>query len=611
MTSFCGRVEWRGVERGPADAAAQGRAIAAMARAGGAVHLYEDAAAWIAYHDLGAFEAGRALASPHASAVAVSGDPLLETPGGHTSDADALAAVLGAGDLAALGRAQGQFAAASWDAPAATLRLCADKLAGRPVYVHHAGGVTRFATQLRVLRAMAGDPLAIDEAGLGEIMHFQFALGDRTQYRDVRALRPGELLTITPAGRASAIYHDWARAPAAPLDLEATLDRLHAAFLEAVRRRSRCEREEAFLSGGMDSRAVVAGLIGIGRRVRSFGTSYAQSADDVLSRLAAERMGTDHTADIRDPAARLALAGDPFALYARANFPPDAESTGRARALWSGDGGSVGMGHVYMTAAQVEAAGGAIDDAAVVRLLGALAPARTRVVRPRDAARLRELAIAGAKDELERVGGARPDRRLFLFYLLNDQMRHLYGHYEEIDRSGLEFHTPFFDAGLLEAIVAAPTAWFLNHRFYNAWIARFAAPAAAIPWQVYPGHEPGPHPMPAGIRAQWSASWYDKAAARAQRLGFSASVLATTDARVRRYIDLPALALVRRAVRLGATRWGYELSHARRVRDAIAGGAPDADAPAAWTAPAIVRQPLDARADAADNARVPRGAARG
>ena len=113
----------------------------------------------------------------------------------------------------------------------------------------------------------------------------------------------------------------------------------------------------------------------------------------------AAAFGTRHVTWHRTPADRILTALDPFAMYAREHFPSSQGAAG-ARRLWSGDGGSVTLGHVYMSSATVEAAGRRLNTDAVRALFPVLRSRPTRQIGRRQTAHLSELATAGALAEL-------------------------------------------------------------------------------------------------------------------------------------------------------------------------------------------------------------------
>jgi asparagine synthase (glutamine-hydrolysing) len=547
-----------------------------LSRSGDRIHSFMDGHAFIAFFDNGAYEPDRALIRSAGTVTCVSGDPLIVADNGLDNDPAASARVVAAALAAGAGddvleRTKGSFSAASWNGQTRTLMLCADALALRPVYVYLDAERCVFATNLRTLRKLMGNSLDIDEQGLAEHLLIGQSLGGRTVHRGVRLLRPAELLTIGTSTVEERRYSDWSSIPRHDADENAICVALYKAFIQAIRRRSRRATEDAFLSGGLDSRCVVAGLMDIGRSVRTFGSSYENSADHVIGNMVARAFGTEHTAHLRDPYDYLVTATN-HAVFASMEFPRGGDSKkGKGRFIWSGDGGSVGMGHVYLDEAKMALVAGPLSDEALCHLFGQLAGRGSRTIHPETNRRMRRLALAGLRSEFEQIQPAHKERRLFLFYLLNDQMRHLYLHYEEIDLHGVEFVTPFYDRDFLTIVVASPVGMFLRHHLYNLWVTRFKTQAASLPWQVYPGHEPGPHALPQGIVLQWRNDWYRGHTARRISARIVSQILRTADPRLWAFISRMPLRGLRLLNLIGIEWYNYELQHARRIFEAITG----------------------------------------
>lgn len=92
---------------------------------------------------------------------------------------------------------------------------------------------------------------------------------------------------------------------------------------------------------------------------------------------------------------------------------------------------------------------------------------------------------------------------MFLFLLTNDQRKHLYDVYEDLDLHRLEYQLPFFDGDLLEFICGIPVDYRNNHRFYTDWFSVFPETTRMVPWQTYPDHVECPLPIPENLSYQW------------------------------------------------------------------------------------------------------------
>ena len=164
-------------------------------------------------------------------------------------------------------RFRGMFAFALWDRNQETLFLARDRLGVKPL--HYAlldDGMFLFGSELKSLLAHGGvrrdiDPLAVEE---------YFALGyvaePRTIFIQARKLEPAHTLCIR-RGRAVAqpkCYWDVRFSLDCSMDTTEACERLRSLMQESVRLRMISEVPlGAFLSGGVDSSAVVATMAGI------------------------------------------------------------------------------------------------------------------------------------------------------------------------------------------------------------------------------------------------------------------------------------------------------------------------------------------------------------
>jgi asparagine synthase (glutamine-hydrolysing) len=164
-------------------------------------------------------------------------------------------------------RFRGMFAFALWDRNRETLFLARDRLAVKPLYYALLpDGIFLFGSELKSLLAHGGlardiDPLAVEE---------YFALGyvaePRTIFRQARKLPPAHLLSVRrgqPVGESKA-YWDVRFSPGQPLTLEDASAQLNEKLRESIRLRMIADVPlGAFLSGGVDSSAVVALMAGL------------------------------------------------------------------------------------------------------------------------------------------------------------------------------------------------------------------------------------------------------------------------------------------------------------------------------------------------------------
>lgn len=466
---------------------------------------YEDERLYLVKYDFGAF--GDTAFRRDDPVAALTGEPFLEAEAGSRSaDLHRLAEEIGAGKEPPLKDCRGCFSLCVYrggEDPSVT--LVSDRLGIRPIYYCCLPEFLYFSSSLRVLRAVPQVPKALDPRGAVEDAFHGYPLGNRTPYADVKRIRGGTVVRVDGKGLQREEYHRWSDAPRVEGDRDRYLESLHEVFLDAISIRSaRDESALSFLSGGLDSRAVVGALRGLGKRVFTLTYERPGEMEGLIARKVAERLGTHHTSRPSEGTALQTLttrAPDDFDFGHRT--PPSA-----ARLVFSGDGGSVGLGFVYMNEQRVQRLRSG-DHLEVIENLGAYSqiPARS-VFRRSYYHRFQDTIAEGVHEELVRERSDDPARDFHRFLMENDQRRHLDNLFEDVDRHRCEFALPFFDGRFLEMIAGAPVDWFLGHKLYNDWIQLFPDEVSAVAWQAYPGHEPCPVEPDGEIAAaqtQWEA----------------------------------------------------------------------------------------------------------
>ncbi len=162
-----------------------------------------------------------------------------------------------------LERLEGFFALALWDANAGTLLLARDRLGKKPL--HHAtlpDGTLAFASELAAMRVLPGLPRGLDRTALDDFLALGYVPDPATIHRGVRKLPAAHFLLLR-RGEPVGEPRRWWSLPAHPgerrLDPAATAGELRDRLREATRARLVSDVPlGAFLSGGVDSAAVVA-----------------------------------------------------------------------------------------------------------------------------------------------------------------------------------------------------------------------------------------------------------------------------------------------------------------------------------------------------------------
>ena len=397
------------------------------------------------------------------------------------------------------------------------LQLFTDKIGIRGLFILRTdAGVVCFSTSKRMLAGMAvsiGEKLTPNDKAVAEWLAFGYSIGERTLHTQISRFREATVATVH-AHDATTMrqYHHWRVAADETLDLDASAELVIGAMRTSVTDRLHVlpaeERNYAFLSGGMDSRFVVATLLDLNAsNLTTLNFAPTGTLDAICGNLAAAHLGTNH---------KHIPATDDWKTViesATALLAPEAGTPIRGL-WWSGDGGSVGVGHVYLTAATSVTP--PVEPAALARQL--IIDNRWAISTRALGGTLRQVAswpAESVRQELERLSSLGFDRLAYAFFLFNDQRRHLDAHFDQVETLAYDLILPFFDARLIRVMLSIPSRHLLGHRLYNRIFARHRM--GETPWQAYPGHEPCPHPMPLGARRQWEQGWLSEVAVKASR----------------------------------------------------------------------------------------------
>jgi asparagine synthase (glutamine-hydrolysing) len=196
----------------------------------------------------------------------------------------------------------GMFAFAIWDAQQQLLFLARDRLGIKPLYYYVGDGFFLFASEVRALLTSGLIPQRLDPVALWQYLTYQSIPAPRTLLDGIRALPPGSWLTVDPTGKiCRGRYWDLLQhaSPAARMATEPEgRHRVAALLRDSVASHLVSDVPlGAFLSGGIDSSAVVALMREAGQTPRTFSVVFSEKNYDEAqyARQIAERFHADHT----------------------------------------------------------------------------------------------------------------------------------------------------------------------------------------------------------------------------------------------------------------------------------------------------------------------------
>ncbi len=218
----------------------------------------------------------------------------------------------------------GMFAFALWDSRRRQLLLARDRVGKKPLFYCERQGALSFASELRALMQDPEIPREIDHRALDAYLAYKCVPAPMSAFAAVRKLMPASTLTYRDGAVSIERYWrlDYSR-KRAQRPAEEVGEELRASIRRAVQRRMVADVPMgAFLSGGIDSSAVVAAMAESSPApVKTFSIGFEDERFNELphARLIARKFATDHHELIVRPDAAEMLPqivrqyGEPFA----------------------------------------------------------------------------------------------------------------------------------------------------------------------------------------------------------------------------------------------------------------------------------------------------------
>lgn len=200
----------------------------------------------------------------------------------------------------------GMFAIAVWDAAERTLTLARDRLGKKPLYYGRQNGTWLFGSELKALAAHPAFSAELDRQSVADFLRYSYVPSPRSIYAGIHKVAPAHLVVLRNSGaavpecywNARVVARDGQRSMLNLGDDDAVAE-LDTLLRDAVSRRMIADVPlGAFLSGGIDSTAVVALMQAQSSTpVRTFtmGFEIAEYDEAQSAKAVAAHLGTDHT----------------------------------------------------------------------------------------------------------------------------------------------------------------------------------------------------------------------------------------------------------------------------------------------------------------------------
>lgn len=204
-------------------------------------------------------------------------------------------------------RLRGMFAIALWDSREQKLVLARDRVGKKPLFYSADDKHIVFGSELKVLLAADSLPRALDHQALSDYFSFGYIPAPKTVYQSVRKVLPGHYLVASASGIRETSYWNLSFGKVENRSEEEWCEILRHEICEATRVRLMSEVPlGAFLSGGVDSSAVVAMMSHLMNRpvtTCSIGFEEKEYNEAEYARQVAQQFHTDHHEQIVQPRA--------------------------------------------------------------------------------------------------------------------------------------------------------------------------------------------------------------------------------------------------------------------------------------------------------------------
>jgi asparagine synthase (glutamine-hydrolysing) len=220
------------------------------------------------------------------------------------SDTEVILAAYERWGIATFSRLSGIFAFALWDTKEGKLLLVRDPMGVKPLYYCERGGRVIFSSEIKAILEYGDIPRRLDPLALNLYLRVNYTPAPLTMFSGIRKLPAGHLLVWKEGKFAIENYLSkeqptHSRAPRAALAAE-----LRRKVRESVKRQLVSDRPVGlYLSGGIDSNAVLEAMTAAQGRVESFSVGFELTeaeqrekfnADFSLARRVAKHFGATH-----------------------------------------------------------------------------------------------------------------------------------------------------------------------------------------------------------------------------------------------------------------------------------------------------------------------------
>lgn len=207
---------------------------------------------------------------------------------------------------------RGMFAFCIWDSRKRNLIICRDRLGIKPLFYAETKEFFLFASEIKAILASGLVDRSMDIEALNHYLGLQYIPAPMTIFKQIKKLPPAHILSLTKKDTVKIKeYWDTRNIPINTLSFDDCKDKMNELLHESVRLRLRSDVPiGAFLSGGVDSSAVVAIMAKLNNSaINTFTICHRDKAYDesAYAKCVSDRYGTNHQTLVIGPEDFLSL----------------------------------------------------------------------------------------------------------------------------------------------------------------------------------------------------------------------------------------------------------------------------------------------------------------
>jgi asparagine synthase (glutamine-hydrolysing) len=218
------------------------------------------------------------------------------------SDTEVIVAAYQKWGIGCVHQFNGMFAFAIWDKTSHKFYLVRDRLGIKPIYYFDNNQQFVFSSEMRGVMSLPFVDKSINPAAVADYIQYGTVHAPRTLLSSIKMLLPGHYLTITDEGLSITEYWDinekYSR-KSQRQSYDEVKEEVKTLFFKSVERRLIADVPfGAFLSGGIDSSAVVAAMSKVSsNKIKTFSITFDEEefSEAKYARIIAEKYNTDHT----------------------------------------------------------------------------------------------------------------------------------------------------------------------------------------------------------------------------------------------------------------------------------------------------------------------------